>query len=54
MVDFNAPTVLNSGFNFKQFWDGRADTLEQQVDGPMSHPKEFGSELGRGDREARA
>ena len=42
-ADFNAPTVLNSGFNFKQFWDGRADTLEQQVDGPLHHPKEFGS-----------
>jgi len=26
----NAPTVLNSGFNFNQFWDGRADTLENK------------------------
>ena len=43
MADFNAPTVLNSGFNFKQFWDGRADTLEQQIDGPLHHPKEFAS-----------
>lgn len=41
--DINAPTVLNSGFNFKQFWDGRADTLEQQIDGPVQHPKELGS-----------
>ena len=30
----NAPTVFNSGFNFRQFWDGRAETLEAQVDGP--------------------
>lgn len=41
--EINAPTVLNSGFNFKQFWDGRADTLEQQIDGPVHHPKELGS-----------
>ncbi len=31
----NAPTVFNSGYNFKQFWDGRAHTLEEQVDGPL-------------------
>lgn len=41
--EINAPTVFNSGFNFKQFWDGRADTLEQQIDGPVHHPKELGS-----------
>lgn len=28
---FNAPTVLNSGLNFAQFWDGRARTLEEQI-----------------------
>lgn len=39
----NAPTVLNSGFNFVQFWDGRADTLEAQIDGPVQHPKEMGA-----------
>lgn len=27
----NAPTVFNSGYNFKQFWDGRAETLEEQI-----------------------
>ena len=31
----NAPTVFNAGYNFKQFWDGRAHTLEEQVDGPL-------------------
>ena len=31
----NAPTVFNSAYNFKQFWDGRAHTLEEQVDGPL-------------------
>jgi len=37
----NAPTVFNSGFNFRQFWDGRAQTLEDQVDGPLQHPLEM-------------
>ena len=41
--DVNAPTVYNSGFNFKQFWDGRADTLEDQVNGPTHNLKEMGS-----------
>ena len=39
----NAPTVFNSGFNFRQFWDGRADSLEDQVDGPLQHPGEMAS-----------
>ena len=39
----NTPTVFNSGFNFAQFWDGRAATLEDQVDGPLLSPDEMGS-----------
>jgi cytochrome c peroxidase len=39
----NAPSVLNAGFNFVQFWDGRAQTLEDQVGGPITHPKEMAS-----------
>ena len=39
----NAPTVFNSSLNFRQFWDGRAATLEDQVDGPLQHPLEMGS-----------
>lgn len=39
----NAPTVFNSGFNFKQFWDGRAENLEAQVDGPTQAEAEMGS-----------
>jgi cytochrome c peroxidase len=31
----NAPTVLNAGLNIAQFWDGRAPTLEAQIDGPI-------------------
>lgn len=37
----NAPTVLNSGFSFRQFWDGRAGSLEDQVDGPIELPSEM-------------
>ena len=39
----NAPTVFNSGFNFKQFWDGRSATLEEQVDVPTHDPAEMAS-----------
>ena len=39
----NSPTVFNARFNFKQFWDGRADSLEDQVDGPIQSPIEMGS-----------
>ncbi len=39
----NAPSVFNSGLNFRQFWDGRAVSLEDQVDGPVQHPKEMGA-----------
>lgn len=39
----NAPTVFNSGLNFVQFWDGRAATLEEQIDGPVHNSFEMGS-----------
>jgi cytochrome c peroxidase len=37
----NSPTVLNSAFNFSQFWDGRAATLEEQAEGPVHNPIEM-------------
>ncbi len=37
----NAPTVFNSGLNFRQFWDGRAASLEEQVNGPLTNPSEM-------------
>ncbi|MEI9941871.1 MAG: cytochrome-c peroxidase [Pseudomonadota bacterium] len=43
----NAPTVFNSGFNFVQFWDGRATTLEEQVSGPLTNPNEMGADWPR-------
>lgn len=39
----NSPTVLNSGLNLSQFWDGRAATLEIQVGGPITAPGEMNS-----------
>lgn len=39
----NAPTVYNSSLNFRQFWDGRASTLEEQVAGPVHDVREMGS-----------
>ncbi len=32
--DINAPTVLNAVFNAKQFWNGRANNLQEQAGGP--------------------
>jgi cytochrome c peroxidase len=37
----NTPTVFNSGFNFRLFWDGRAATLEDQIEFPMPHASEM-------------
>ncbi|MPM58281.1 Cytochrome c551 peroxidase [bioreactor metagenome] len=37
----NAPTVLNSSMNFRQFWDGRAASLEEQVAGPIHDTNEM-------------
>jgi len=31
----NSPTVVNAVYNFKQFWNGRVDTLKEQVSGPI-------------------
>ena len=39
----NSPTVYNSSFNIKQFWDGRAEDLVAQAHGPVHNPAEMGS-----------
>jgi cytochrome c peroxidase len=39
----NAPTVINTAFNFFQFWDGREPTLEAQALGPIANPVEMGN-----------
>ncbi len=39
----NSPTVYNSGLLSRLFWDGRASSLEEQIDGPVHNPVEMGS-----------
>ncbi len=41
----NSPTVLNAVYNFRQFWDGRAKDLAQQVAGPIENPVEMGNDF---------
>lgn len=38
----NTLTVFNAALNIKQFWDGRADTLELQLTGPILSANEMG------------
>lgn len=40
----NSPTVLNAALSFRQFWNGRAANLEEQIDGPITHPGEMGND----------
>ena len=40
--DIQSPTVFNSRYNFKQFWNGRAETLMDQANGPIHNPVEMG------------
>jgi cytochrome c peroxidase len=37
----HAPTTLNAGFQFAQFWDGRADNLTEQAKGPILNHMEM-------------
>lgn len=38
----NAPSVFNAAFQNVFFWDGRADSLEEQAMGPILNPVEMG------------
>jgi cytochrome c peroxidase len=38
----SAPTVINRVYSLAQFWDGRAQTLEEQAKGPIANPIEMG------------
>src|SRR5687768_8354972 len=37
----SAPTIINSGYSYLQFWDGRAIMLEGQALGPIQNPIEM-------------
>ncbi|MBN1442815.1 MAG: c-type cytochrome [Planctomycetes bacterium] len=41
----NSPTVINTAYLEKLFWDGRAASLEEQAVGPMANPIEMGHTL---------
>jgi len=40
----NSPTILNALFSGGQFWDGRADSLEDQARLPLTNPLEMGNQ----------
>lgn len=40
----SAPTVINRAYSTQQFWDGRADSLEEQAKGPIANPIEMTNE----------
>lgn len=42
--EMNAPTVLNAALNLAQFWDGRAASLADQIDGPIENKHEMASD----------
>lgn len=39
--DIHSPTVLNAVYNFRQFYNGRAKNLAQQINGPLHNPIEM-------------
>jgi len=40
--EIQSPTVLNAVFNFRQFWNGRAKDLKEQINGPVHNSVEMG------------
>jgi cytochrome c peroxidase len=44
LTSTNTPTVFNAALNFRQFWDGRAHTLEDQIAQVMVNPVEMGGQ----------
>ncbi len=38
--NIQSPTVLNARYNFRQFWNGRARDLGEQIHGPIQNPVE--------------
>lgn len=43
-VQVNTPSVFNASLNFKQFWNGRVDTLQAQIEQVVISPMEMGSD----------
>ena len=40
--NIQSPTVYNARYNFRQFWNGRARDLKEQILGPTHNPVEMG------------
>lgn len=40
---FNTPSIFNTGFNFRQLWSGKAESLDAQVAMVIGSPKVFDS-----------
>jgi len=40
--EIQSPTVYNAVYNFRQFWNGRAYDLKEQIMGPTHNPVEMG------------
>lgn len=41
------PTIINSAYNDTQFWDGRANTLEEQAVGPIQAKGEMNQDMAK-------
>lgn len=41
----STPTIVNTAYQNRQFWDGRAETLEAQALGPIASPGEMAQNL---------
>lgn len=41
--EVNSLSVFNAAYHVAWFWDGRAATLSDQIDGPIHNPREMGS-----------
>ncbi|MCZ8240070.1 MAG: c-type cytochrome [Leptospiraceae bacterium] len=41
----NTPTILNTAYQTHQFWDGRAETLEEQALGPVESSAEMSQDI---------
>ncbi len=48
LLDRNAPSLLYSGFQYNQFWDGRVHSLEEQIRTVLSDPREMNADTANG------
>jgi cytochrome c peroxidase len=44
LLNRNAPSLLYSGFQYNQFWDGRVHSLEDQIRTVLSDPREMNAD----------